>query len=53
MKKTNIGGQALIEGLLMIGPKSAATARKADGEIVIEKELPPKVYFLKYLLYVE
>ena len=33
MKKTNIGGQALIEGLLMIGPKSAATAvRKADGE---------------------
>jgi uncharacterized protein YqhQ len=49
MKKTNIGGQALIEGLLMIGPKSAATAvRKADGEIVIEKkELPPKGIFSK------
>lgn len=44
MKKTNIGGQALIEGLLMIGPKNAATAiRKADGEIIVEKkELPPK-----------
>lgn len=44
MKKTNIGGQALIEGLLMIGPKNAATAvRKNDGEIVVEKkELPPK-----------
>jgi len=44
MKKTTIGGQALIEGLLMIGPKSAATAvRKSNGEIIVEKtELPPK-----------
>ncbi|NSW89652.1 MAG: DUF1385 domain-containing protein [Firmicutes bacterium] len=44
MKKTNIGGQALIEGLLMIGPKSAVTAiRKANDEIIIQKkELPPK-----------
>ncbi len=49
MKKTNIGGQALIEGLLMIGPKNAATAiRKADGEIIVEKkELPPKGIFSK------
>jgi uncharacterized protein YqhQ len=49
MKKTNVGGQALIEGLLMIGPKKAATAvRKADGEIVVEiKELPPKGVFSK------
>lgn len=39
MKKTTIGGQALIEGLMMIGPKYAATAiRKPDGEIVVEKK---------------
>ncbi len=44
MKKTSIGGQALIEGLLMIGPKSVATAiRKTNGEIVVKKkDLPPK-----------
>lgn len=49
MKKTNIGGQALIEGLLMIGPESSAIAlRKADGEIVVEKkEIPPKGTFSK------
>jgi uncharacterized protein YqhQ len=39
-KKTTIGGQALIEGLMMIGPdKKAMAVRKPDGEIVIE-ELP-------------
>ena len=39
-KKTTIGGQALIEGLLMIGPKKKAMAiRKPDGTIMIE-ELP-------------
>ena len=38
MKKTTIGGQALLEGLLMIGPQYRATAiRKPDGEIVVEK----------------
>jgi len=44
MKKTTIGGQALIEGLLMIGPENAAIAiRKSDGEIVVEKRpLPAK-----------
>ncbi len=44
VKKTSIGGQALIEGLLMIGPKNAAIAvRKPDGEIVVEKRpLPAK-----------
>jgi len=42
MKKTTIGGQALIEGLLMIGPESAAVAvRKPDGEIVIDKRPLP------------
>lgn len=40
---TNIGGQALIEGLMMIGPKESAIAvRKPDGEIVVEKKPLPK-----------
>ncbi len=39
MKKTTIGGQALLEGLLMIGPEFRATAiRKPDGEIIIDKK---------------
>lgn len=44
MKKTTIGGQALLEGLLMIGPQYRATAiRKPDGEILIEKKpMKPK-----------
>ena len=43
MKKTSIGGQALLEGLLMIGPESTATAiRKPDGEIVVDKKPRPK-----------
>ncbi len=49
MKKTSIGGQALIEGLMMIGPQNAAIAiRKPDGEIIIDKRpLPPKNIFSK------
>jgi len=45
----NVGGQALIEGLLMIGPGRSATAiRKPDGQIIIEKKkLPPKDIFSK------
>ena len=36
---TTIGGQALIEGILMRGPKDVAIAvRKADKEIVLKKE---------------
>ena len=44
MKKTTIGGQALLEGLLMIGPQYRATAiRKPDGEILVEKQpMKPK-----------
>lgn len=39
-RKTTIGGQALIEGLMMIGPeKKAMAVRKADGSIWLE-ELP-------------
>lgn len=36
-KKTSIGGQALIEGIMMVGPKNSAMAVRAPGgEIVIE-----------------
>ena len=36
-KKTNIGGQALIEGVMMKGPHKMATAvRKPDGEIALK-----------------
>jgi uncharacterized protein YqhQ len=39
MKKTSIGGQALLEGIMMRGPKKSAMAvRRPDGEIVIEVE---------------
>ncbi|MBQ8140426.1 MAG: DUF1385 domain-containing protein [Clostridia bacterium] len=50
-KKTSIGGQALIEGIMMRGPKTSAMAvRNPAGEIVLEKwetqsSNPPK--FLK------
>jgi uncharacterized protein YqhQ len=36
-RRTTIGGQALIEGLIMFGPKKASLAvRKADGSIHVE-----------------
>lgn len=43
VKKTNIGGQALIEGIMMKGPGAVATAvRTPEGEIVVKKtELNP------------
>ncbi|MCX7747132.1 MAG: DUF1385 domain-containing protein [Clostridia bacterium] len=48
MKKTSIGGQALIEGLMMIGPDNSAIAiRKPDGEILVEKKLLPKKFMLQ------
>ena len=38
MKKTSIGGQALMEGIMMRGPKTSAMAvRNTHGEIIIEK----------------
>ena len=38
MKKTSIGGQALIEGIMMRGPQRTAMAvRNTQGEIVVEK----------------
>ena len=37
--KTTIGGQALIEGILMRGPrKTAIVVRKPDGEFAIKEE---------------
>ncbi len=39
IKKTSIGGQALLEGIMMRGPKKSAMAvRRPDGEMVIEVE---------------
>lgn len=36
-KKTSIGGQAIIEGVMMRGPhKTAMAVRKSNGEIIIE-----------------
>ncbi|MDO4269690.1 MAG: DUF1385 domain-containing protein [Eubacteriales bacterium] len=38
-KKTTIGGQAIIEGIVMKGPKKTCTVvRKADGELVVKEE---------------
>lgn len=38
-KKTSIGGQALLEGIMMRGPKKSAMAvRRPDGEMVVEVE---------------
>ncbi|MDD4688310.1 MAG: DUF1385 domain-containing protein [Eubacteriales bacterium] len=37
--RTSIGGQAVIEGVMMRGPKHIAVAvRKSDGEIIIDKK---------------
>ena len=37
--KTMIGGQALIEGILMMGPdKKSVVVRKPDGELEIKTE---------------
>ena len=42
-KKTTIGGQALIEGLMMIGPtKKAMAIRKTDGSILLEEMPSPR-----------
>ena len=38
-KMTSIGGQAIIEGVMMRGPEKIAMAvRKPDGEIIIEEK---------------
>ena len=51
-KKTSIGGQALIEGIMMRGPElSAMAVRNPEGEIVLEKwptskKKPKKIFTL-------
>lgn len=48
MEKINIGGQAVIEGVLMRAPRSMAIAvRRSDGEIVVKRDLvvPPTERF--------
>ncbi len=46
--KTSIGGQAVIEGIMMRGPKESAIAvRKPDGEIIVEKK-PINSFVTKY-----
>lgn len=47
--KTSIGGQAVIEGVMMRGPSDIAIAvRKSDGEIVVDKKEAKSV---KYKLF--
>ena len=51
MKRTNIGGQAVIEGVMMMGKKIYAMAvRVPDGSITIEKK-PREVLLSKYALF--
>ena len=43
-KMTSIGGQAVIEGVMMRGPhKIAVAVRKPDGEIIIDEKPCPKM----------
>ncbi len=43
-KKSSVGGQALIEGIMMRGPQMTAMAvRDPEGQIVLEKEETPAV----------
>ena len=53
--KTSVGGQALIEGVMMQGPRGIATAvRKTDGDIVVKhhefSHIRDKHKFSAYLL---
>ncbi|MBQ9112309.1 MAG: DUF1385 domain-containing protein, partial [Clostridia bacterium] len=50
-KRTSIGGQALIEGIMMRGPQTTAMAvRDPDGNIILEKwetKMPKRAKFFK------
>ncbi len=49
VKKTSIGGQALIEGIMMKGPEKIATAvRKPDGEIVVKESEINQIFKHKF-----
>ena len=42
MKSSNIGGQAVLEGIMMKHKDEYAVAvRKSDGEIIVEKKTMP------------
>lgn len=48
--KTSIGGQAVIEGVMMRGPETIATAvRKPDNEIIVDTQKIGKVRKSKFL----
>lgn len=48
--RTSIGGQAVMEGVMMRGPKKIATAvRKVDGEIIIDEQGLGKVRTSKFV----
>jgi len=50
VKKTSIGGQALIEGIMMKGPDKIATAvRKPDGEIIVRETTIKPIFKHKLL----
>ena len=53
--KTSIGGQAVIEGIMMRGPSDIAIAvRKSDGEIVIDKIFNKDTFYVRsYQLFTE
>ncbi len=50
LHRTSIGGQAVMEGVMMRGPKEIATAvRKPDGEIVVDRQKLGKVRTGKFV----
>ncbi len=50
LHRTSIGGQAVIEGVMMRGPKSIATAvRKPDGEIIVDEKPLGKIRTGKFV----
>ena len=51
MKRTNVGGQAVIEGVMMRGSKTYTVAvRKPNQEIVMDKK-PVTAFMTKYRLF--
>ena len=50
MKKQNVGGQAVIEGVMMQSKNYRAIAvRKSDGEIKLKKERIRRLFILDFL----
>ena len=54
VKRTSIGGQALIEGIMMRGPKySAMAVKNPDGEIVLEKWENPATQDITLIIFTQ